>query len=97
MLLFFKAIYRDAILRGEKTDTIRKSARLPRVGQIVQACVGPSRIFARLRIIAVEPVGTLAAERRQQVEQCYGQLDPAMVRLTFALEATEHDATHAAA
>lgn len=83
MLLFFKAIYRDSILAGEKTDTIRTNKRVPKVGQIMQACVGPSRIFARLRIKTVEPVGSLPAERLRQVEACYGRSDPTMVRLTF--------------
>ena len=83
MLLFFKEIYRAPILAGEKTDTIRLPKRLPRVGSIVQACVGPSRIFARLRITASEPVSALSPERAAQVEACYGALDPTMVRLMF--------------
>ena len=83
MLLFFKAIYRDPILTGEKTDTIRTNKRVPKVGAIMQACVGPSRIFARVRITAVEPLGSLTPERARQVEACYGALDPTMVRLTF--------------
>jgi hypothetical protein len=83
MLLFFKAIYRGPILRDEKTDTIRLPKRLPRVGSTVQACVGPSRIFARLLITAAEPIASLSPERRRQVEECYGALDPAMVRLSF--------------
>ena len=83
MLLFFKEIYREAILSGEKTDTIRLPKRLPRVGSIVQACVGPSRIFARLRITAAEPIATLSPERAAQVEACYAALDPSMIRLTF--------------
>ena len=64
MLLFFKAIYREPILRGDKTDTIRTPKRLPRVGSVVQACVGPSRIFARLRITAAEPVSALSPSAR---------------------------------
>lgn len=83
MLLFFKQIYRDPILRGEKTDTIRLPKRLPRVGSVVQACVGPSRIFARLLITGADPIGSLAPERAEQLRACYGALDSAMVRLTF--------------
>jgi hypothetical protein len=83
MLLFFKQIYRDPILRGEKRDTVRTSKRIPKVGAVMQACVGPSRIFARLLIESVQPVGALPAERRAQVEQCYGTLDSSMVMLVF--------------
>lgn len=83
MLIFFKAIHRDPILSGEKTDTIRMPKRLPRMGSIVQACVGPSRIFAQLRITGAHPISTLSPERAAQVEACYGALDPSMVRLTF--------------
>ena len=83
MLLFFKEIYRNPILSGEKTDTIRLPKRLPAVGSIVQACVGPSRIFARLRITAAESISTLSLERAAQVEACYGALNSSMVRLTF--------------
>jgi len=99
MLLFFKEMYRDPILSGEKTDTVRLPRRLPSVGAIVQACVGPSRIFARLRIIAIEPIGALPADRAAQVQACYGALDPSMVRLTFERipEAPENQAHHASA
>jgi len=83
MLLFFKEIYRQPILSGEKLDTIRLPKRLPRVGSVVQACVGPSRIFARLRITAAEPISSLSPARAAQVEACYGTLDASMVRLTF--------------
>ena len=83
MLLFFKEIYRQPILSGEKRDTIRLPKRLPRVGCVVQACVGPSRIFARLRILSAESIGALTPERAAQVEACYGALDSAMIRLTF--------------
>jgi hypothetical protein len=83
MLLFFKAVYRDPILAGEKTDTIRQPKRLPKFGSVVQACVGPSRIFARLLITAAEPISSLSPERGAQVEACYGKIDPAMVRLSF--------------
>lgn len=75
MLLFFKAQYRDPILRGEKTDTIRRPIRLPRVGSLVKACVGPSRIFAVLRVLEVAPIASLTPERRAQVreicQRCY--------------------------
>jgi len=83
MLLFFKEIHRAPILSGEKTDTIRLPKRLPRVGSVVQACVGPSRIFARLRITAAESISALSRERAAQVEDCYGTLDPSMICLTF--------------
>ena len=86
MLLFFKAIYRDPILRGEKRDTVRRNKRLPKVGAVMQACVGPSRIFARLRIDAVEPIASLNAARRVQVEACYPGEDLSdMVIFRFAL------------
>ena len=71
MLLFFKEIYRNPILTGQKTDTVRGSKRLPRVGQIVKACVGPSRIFADLLIEAIEPVASLSEQRASQVRDCY--------------------------
>ncbi len=83
MLLFFKAIYREPILNGLKTDTIRRNKRLPVVGAIVQACVGPSRIFARLRIIAIEPVDELPVERQMQIRACYGTIEQGMVRICF--------------
>lgn len=85
MLLFFKAIYRDPILSGEKTDTIRRPTRMPAVGSIVKACVGPSRIFAHLRILEVAPIASLSAERRAQVLACYPDITPDMVRLRFEL------------
>lgn len=85
MLLFFKAIYRDPILRGEKTDTIRTNRRLPRVGSLVKACVGPSRIFATLQIIEATPVASLPPERASQVSACYGEIPSDAVRLTFRL------------
>ncbi len=85
MLLFFKAIYRDPILRGEKTDTIRRPNRLPRVGSLVKACVGPSRIFATLRILEASPIASLSAERASQVLVCYPEVTPDMVRLRFEL------------
>jgi uncharacterized protein YqfB (UPF0267 family) len=84
MLLFFKEIYRQPILSGEKTDTIRGSKRLPRVGQVMQACVGPSRIFADLVITAVEPISQLSTSRAAQVMACYsGEIPPEAVRLSF--------------
>lgn len=84
MLLFFKAQYRDPILRGEKTETVRGPKRLPRVGSVVQACVGPSRIFARLLIEAVEPVTSLADWRAAQVRACYaGEIPSDAVLLRF--------------
>ncbi len=86
MLLFFKEIYRNPILAGDKIDTIRLPKRLPKIQSIVHACVGPSRVFARLRILTIEPIGSLSPERLAQVEACYGAIDPAMVRLTFRLE-----------
>jgi hypothetical protein len=87
MLLFFKAIYRDPILSGEKTDTIRRPVRLPRVGSLVKACVGPSRIFATLRILEVAPIASLSAERASQVLACYPEVTADMVRLRFELVA----------
>ena len=93
MLLFFKAIYRGPILRGEKTDTIRLPKRLPRVGALVKACVGPSRIFATLRILAVEPIGLLSPGRAAQVLGCYPDVTPDMVCVRFELDQTtqSHD------
>jgi hypothetical protein len=93
MLLFFKAIYRDSILSGEKTDTIRRPIRIPVVGSIVKACVGPSRIFAHLRILEVAPIASLSEERRAQVLACYPDIAPDMVRLRFELadDLVHHD------
>jgi hypothetical protein len=92
-MLYFKEIYRQAILSGQKTDTIRSGKRFPRVGSVVHACVGPSRIFARLEILAVTPIGALDAERRRQVEECYGGAVPTdAVKIEFAILAA-----HAAA
>lgn len=87
MLMFFKEIYRDPILAGTKTDTIRGPKRLPKLGTIVQACVGPSRIFARLRIQSITPVGELAVWRQQQVLECYGAIPAGAVKIGFVLEA----------
>ena len=90
-LLYFKAIYRDPILRGEKSDTIRRAQRALKIGSIVIACVGPSRPFARLRITAIAPVSLaeLAAERCAQVRACYNASviteERAMIRLHFEL------------
>lgn len=84
MLLFFKAIYRDPILTGAKTDTVRGPKRLPRAGQIVKACVGPSRIFASLLIEAIEPVASLSEQRALQVKACYaGEIPSDAVLLRF--------------
>ena len=96
MLLFFKACYRDPILRGEKTDTVRRPVRLPRVGSLVKACVGPSRIFATLRILEAAPVSSLTPERTSQVLSCYSELVPDMVLLRFELvpdNLVHHDST----
>jgi len=95
MLLFFKQIYRAPILSGEKTDTIRPAKRLPRVGSVVQACVGPSRIFARLVITAHEAVQVdqLESTRVGQVAACYSDTSAPMVRLRFAV-IPENDAAH---
>jgi len=87
MLLFFKAIYRDQILRGEKTDTIRAKARGICAGRLVKACVGPSRIFATLRVLEVAPVASLSEIRRAQVIACYGEMPPDAVQLRFELVA----------
>ena len=76
MLLFFKAQYRDPIIRGEKTDTVRGPKRLPRLGSVVKACVGPSRIFASLLIEAIEPVASLPEWRAAQVRACYAGAIP---------------------
>ena len=85
MLLFFKAIYRAPILSGEKTDTIRRPMRIPAAGSLVKACVGPSRIFATLRVLGVTPIGSLTPERAAQVLACYPDVTPDMVRLRFEL------------
>jgi hypothetical protein len=91
MLLFFKGVYRSSILSGEKTDTIRANKRVPKLGSVVLACVGPSRIFARLRITGVESLADISPERRRQVEKCYGVIPENAVRLTFELlEATSN-------
>lgn len=88
MLLFFKAVYRDPILRGEKTDTIRPNKRIPRVGSLVKACVGPSRIFATLEILETAPAASLGPERALQVTGCYGEIPSDVVRLTFRVVST---------
>ncbi len=81
MLLFFKEIYRQPIL-GREAGHNSTPKRLPRVGCVVQACVGPSRIFARCGFFP-QSRSALTPERAAQVEACYGALDPAMIRLTF--------------
>lgn len=83
MLLFFKQIYRAPILSGEKTDTIRNSARGAKPGRLMKACVGPSRIFATVEILSVDLVGSLNPARLAQVIGCYGKLPKDAVRLTF--------------
>ncbi len=84
MLLLFKEIYRNPILTGQKIDTVRGSKRLPHVGQVVKACVGPSRIFADLLIEAIEPVASLSEHRASQVRACYaGEIPRDAVLLRF--------------
>lgn len=85
MLLFFKACYRESILTGSKTDTIRPRKRAPKLGSVVQGCVGPSRIFAELRITAIEELRDLSPERARQVRECYGDIPEDAIRLSFEL------------
>jgi hypothetical protein len=55
--VYFKARHVAPILAGAKTDTVRApSRRLPRVGQVVPASVGPIAPFAWLRITAAADV-----------------------------------------
>lgn len=77
--MWFKQRYVEAILRGEKTDTIRRaSPRLPAIGAIVPASVGPVAPFADLTIENVEPVtpNELTPERRAEVEALIGLSAP---------------------
>lgn len=92
MLLFFKEMYRGPILRGEKRDTIRRPSAAWRIGRIMQACVGPSRIFARLQITAIEMVEEMDADRAQQVRNCLDSCDEPLVRLRFEVLPPDNEA-----
>ena len=85
-MLYFKACYVESILSGEKTDTIRRPQRLPRAGELMRACVGPSRPFAELWIETVEPIALadLEPERRAEVTALYGEAGP-LHRVRFRL------------
>jgi len=86
--LWFRGCFRAAILRGEKTDTIRMTCRL-REGEHVALSVGPRPAFARARVTRITRVtlADLCAERRAQVLACYPDLGPAALvwRIEFEL------------
>ena len=86
--LWFKSEFVAPILKGQKTDTIRKdSDRLPVSGEIVSFSVGPRPAFARALIVSVAPVSLsdLDPERRAQVVQSLGKSKQRLVRLTFSV------------
>ena len=85
-LLYFKGVYRELILSGSKTDTIRRAKGAPKVGQLLCACVGPSRPFAALLVTSVESVSDLAPARLAQVRECYGEIPTDSVRISFAVQ-----------
>ena len=86
--LWFKSEFVDAIVRGVKTDTIRRSStRLPRIGEIVRLTVGPRSPFAHVRVLTVTSVNAdlLPAEKRHQIFACYARDSGPFVRITFEL------------
>jgi len=89
--LWFRGCFRAAILRGEKTDTIRLTCRL-REGERVALSVGPRPPFARARITRTSSVAlaALSPERRAQVLACYPGLGSAtpVWRIEFELAET---------
>jgi len=71
--LWFKARFVEAILAGEKRDTIRaRSSRLPTEGSIVALSVGPRRPFAFARIIAIESAAEVMPDRMASATACLG-------------------------
>lgn len=85
--MWFRAEFVAAILAGAKTDTIRRAtSRVPKVGAIVGASVGPRKPFARLLILAVEPViEEPSNERVAQLGRCGIATTEALVLVRFAL------------
>lgn len=88
--LWFKAEFVDPILKGSKTDTIRKvSTRLPAKGDRIALSVGPRAPFAHALIVSVRPVARVSAQRIAALASIYGP-DAAtqdMVKLRFRLAA----------
>lgn len=86
--LWFKQIYVTSILDGSKHITVRPpSTRLPDVGEVVAASVGPRRPFAHLLIEGkrVARVQELTPEHRKDVEALYG-VDQDLVELRFSVQ-----------
>lgn len=72
--LWFRKVYVDPILSGEKVDTVRiKPVPGLKVGDLIGAHVGPRPRFATLRITAIEEIrlGDLDAKRRESVVSLY--------------------------
>lgn len=70
--LWFKQIYVQPILSGEKNYTVRKEGnRNPSVGEIVSLTVGPRPAFARAKIID-KTVFIISSE----MKELYGKLYP---------------------
>lgn len=86
--LWFKAEYVADILRGAKTDTIRKaSRRLPDVGERVAFSVGPRDPFAFARVVSIAPAQDIDQGRSAALASIYhDHADADYVRIEFALE-----------
>ena len=83
--LWFKQIYVDPILRGDKTDTIRRATCKVDAGEVLAFTVGPRFPFATVKIIDRENIDAsrLPPGRKQIIKQLYGN-DP-VCRLSFRL------------
>jgi hypothetical protein len=84
--LWFKQVFVADILRGVKTDTIRReSNRLPAIGDTIGLSVGARAPFAVARIVRRRRVrlDRLSDKRRAQLGLCYADPAERMIRLTF--------------
>ena len=86
--LWFKQIYVESIINGSKKDTIRNlSARLPKIGEIINFSVGPRKPFASAKIVKIEDVNLnqIVSSRKDQVTACYSDINKKFVKVSFQL------------
>lgn len=88
--LWFKQLYVEPILSGEKTDTIRKSPlRSPlHVGEAVKFSVGPRPPFAVVEITYVEPIDLDAVSQSEPDRAAFLRAEygsTPLVRIAFRL------------
>ncbi len=94
--MWFKARYVEDILSGRKTETLRRvNGRVPAVGTVAPASVGPVRPFAWLHIDAVDiiSVSDLSEERRTEIETLLGPA-PTFQRVRFHVVQVADYAAH---